>query len=674
MKNQKTIRSNIVAKFFSSLVFVASAFCTIFCIACIFFLTLFNAFDSSRNAAINTMRDVLYESICRNYCDDAIELCVFGNRNPSFFNDTNFRFRVVTDTGLVMMESNGYSSQNGLSIMERSFSYPVEYRIYATDPDTLMQTLRQYDDYSVTEGETAYEGVGILTKTYTIKCYVDSQLQYSDQFSFINDFVTIIYDLRFVVILAAIAGVLLSIMSFVFLMAAAGYHENSDGPTLIWFDKIFFEFIPLALFGIGVLELLILDEFGYLSFSAVICLGFMILFDLIVLLASFVTLAARFRCRSFWKTTLIFTILRGIFLLFKKLFNAFVKLASYIPSIWRVVVSMCVVLLVEFILLLASGYEALLCIFIIEKLVLIPVAIYYAIVLQKLEATGNKIANGDMNTTIDTTFFFGTARKQGQNLNNIKLGISNAVEDKMKSERFKTELITNVSHDIKTPLTSIVNYVDLLSKEDLQNETAKEYIEIISKHSNRLKNLVVDLVDASKASSGVIQLNMSPMNIDVLLEQIAGEYSEKLMSNNLDLIMRKPDESIQIMADGQRLYRVFDNMMNNIYKYALSGTRVYLLLEKTNDKAVISFKNISATELDMSAGDLMERFVRGDKSRNTEGSGLGLSIAESLVTLQKGEFNIQLDGDLFKVVITFPILEGGVTNSKNNAMNDTLPT
>ena len=199
--------------------------------------------------------------------------------------------------------------------------------------------------------------------------------------------------------------------------------------------------------------------------------------------------------------------------------------------------------------------------------------------------------------------------------------------------------------------------MDLLNKEDLQNETAKEYIQIISKNSDRLKKLVVDLVDASKASSGVLKLDMQPMKIDVLLEQITGEYVERLLANNLELIMRKPEESIQIMADGQRIYRVFDNLLNNICKYALPNTRVYLLLEKQEDKAVISFKNISATELDISANDLMERFVRGDKSRNTEGSGLGLSIAESLTKLQNGDFRIQLDGDLFKIIITFPVIE-----------------
>ena len=393
------------------------------------------------------------------------------------------------------------------------------------------------------------------------------------------------------------------------------------------------------------------------SISAAIWSVFIVLVDITLMLLVCMSLVARIRCKSFWKTTLVYTILRTIFLLFKKMFTFFIKVLSYVPALWRLIFAVALFCIIEFILLLVWGIEDVVILFVLEKMVFIPVIFYVALVLYKLENTGKQLASGDMTATVDTRYFVGTLKKQGNHLNSIKLGISQAVEDKMKSERFKTELITNVSHDIKTPLTSIINYVDLLDKEDLQNETAKEYIKIISKHSDRLKKLVVDLVDASKASSGVLKLNMQPMKIDVLLEQIAGEYTERLAENNLELIMRKPGESIHIMADGQRIYRVFDNLMNNIYKYALPGTRVYLLLEKEENKAFISFKNISASELDMSANDLMERFVRGDKSRNTEGSGLGLSIAESLTRLQNGEFRIQLDGDLFKIVISFPIIE-----------------
>jgi signal transduction histidine kinase len=304
------------------------------------------------------------------------------------------------------------------------------------------------------------------------------------------------------------------------------------------------------------------------------------------------------------------------------------------------------------------GTDDIFVLFFFEKIVFIPLIFYVAYMLYKLEETSKKITQGDMTATVDTKYFLGTFKKQGENLNSIKLGIASAVEDKMKSERFKTELITNVSHDIKTPLTSIINYVDLLNKEDLQNETDKEYIQIISKNSDRLKKLVVDLVDASKASSGVLKLDMQPMKIDVLLEQIAGEYVERLSENNLELIMRKPEESIEIMADGQRIYRVFDNLMNNICKYAQPNTRVYINLEATKEEVYITFRNTSKYPLNITSEELMERFVRGDESRHTEGSGLGLSIAQSLMELMRGKFDLFVDGDLFKVVLTFKRVNG----------------
>ena len=637
MKNAKTIQSSLLAKFFGGLVFVLSAFITLFSFGCIIFLTSFGAFDSSRDAAINSMRDSLYYSVCHNYCNDALDLCVFGGKNTNIFDDTNFRFRVVSDSGVVTMTSKKLSDGQYIYQTSFSFPYPIEYA----------------------EPELNEDGVvyGIVTKNYVIEGYVDGNLVKCDQFSLINDFVNIIYELRFINIFITILGAFATIASFVFLMCSAGYRNNSETPQLTWFDKIYMEFIVGALILLGIGEFFLLDGISVFSISITIRGLFTLLLDVTLMLLVCMSLAVRLRCKSFLKTTLIFTILRGIFLLLKKLFTFFLKVISYIPSLWQLIFTVALFCVVEFILLLLWGLDDIIFLFILEKMVFIPAIFYVALVFKKLEEASKLIASGDMSTTVDTRYFLGSLRKQGEHLNSVKLGISQAVEDKMKSERFKTELITNVSHDIKTPLTSIINYVDLLDKEDLHNETAKEYIQIISKHSDRLKKLVVDLVDASKASSGVIQLNMQPLKIDVLLEQIAGEYTERLSDNQLELIMRKPEECIHIMADGQRIYRVFDNLMSNICKYALPGTRVYLLLEKIENKAEISFKNISATELDMSASELMERFVRGDKSRNTEGSGLGLSIAESLVTLQKGDFRIQLDGDLFKIVISFPIIE-----------------
>jgi signal transduction histidine kinase len=217
-------------------------------------------------------------------------------------------------------------------------------------------------------------------------------------------------------------------------------------------------------------------------------------------------------------------------------------------------------------------------------------------------------------------------------------------------------LITNVSHDIKTPLTSIINYTDLISKEPCENEKIKEYTAVLTRQSERLKKLIEDLIEASKASTGNLEVILSPCEVNVLLSQAVGEYEEKFQQQDLQLIVKQPEHPVRIMADGRRIWRVFDNLLNNICKYAQSGTRVYLDLLETEEDVEIVFKNTSAQALNISADELKERFVRGDSSRNTEGNGLGLSIAQSLIELQKGTMDLQVDGDLFKVVLIFPKL------------------
>lgn len=223
----------------------------------------------------------------------------------------------------------------------------------------------------------------------------------------------------------------------------------------------------------------------------------------------------------------------------------------------------------------------------------------------------------------------------------------------MKSERFRTELITNVSHDIKTPLTSIINYVDLLQKEDIDNEKVREYLDVLDRQSSRLKKLIQDLLEASKASTGSINVELEELDAAVMLSQVAGEYKEKFEKNNLDLIIKNDVTPVMIQADGRHLWRVFDNLMNNINKYAQPGTRVYIDIIPKDSGAIITFKNVSATPLNISSDELKERFVRGDSSRNTEGSGLGLSIAESLMKLMNGTLELTVDGDLFKVTLEF---------------------
>ena len=234
-------------------------------------------------------------------------------------------------------------------------------------------------------------------------------------------------------------------------------------------------------------------------------------------------------------------------------------------------------------------------------------------------------------------------------INDISNGFENAIQDRMRSERLKAELITNVSHDIKTPLTSIINYVDLLKQEDIQNEKAKEYIGILENKSQRLKKLTEDLVEASKVSTGNISLNLEKINVVQLIKQALGEFEDKFKNRGLDIILDSNDNHIVIKADNRYMYRIIENLFSNITKYALENSRVYVDIKKTQKSVIIEMKNISKDRLNITADELMQRFVRGDKSRTTEGSGLGISIAQNLTELQGGEFRLKLDGDLFKV-------------------------
>ena len=260
------------------------------------------------------------------------------------------------------------------------------------------------------------------------------------------------------------------------------------------------------------------------------------------------------------------------------------------------------------------------------------------------------IYNGKNNVYVNEDELQGILKEMAIYVNDISGGFSNAIEESLKSERLKTELITNVSHDIKTPLTSIINYVDLLKKENIENEKVKEYIDILDKKSQRLKKLTEDLVEASKASSGNVKLNIEEINIKELINQTIGEFKDKFEEKGLTIETTMPDQELIIKADNRYIYRIIENLFSNVTKYAQENSRVYIDIEKNKESKVkISIKNISKEKLNISSDELMQRFVRGDKSRYTEGSGLGLSIAKSLTELQKGKFDIKIDGDLFRV-------------------------
>ena len=285
----------------------------------------------------------------------------------------------------------------------------------------------------------------------------------------------------------------------------------------------------------------------------------------------------------------------------------------------------------------------------------LALACWWTISFRRLRTGARAMAEGDLENRVDTHRMPPDLREHGEDLNNISMGLSAAVDEKMKSERFKAELITNVSHDLKTPLTSIINYVNLLRATDQTDPKALEYIDVLDRKSQRLKKLTEDLVEASKASTGVLKVEREKIGMEQLIDQALGEWEEKLEAQSLSIVKLLPEGETWVYADGRHLWRVIDNLLSNCSKYAMEGTRVYLELTRGKGQAALSVKNVSREAITVPADRLMERFVRGEESRNTEGSGLGLSIARSLTELQGGTFQLTADGDLFKATVTLPL-------------------
>ncbi|MBQ7398429.1 MAG: sensor histidine kinase, partial [Clostridia bacterium] len=278
-----------------------------------------------------------------------------------------------------------------------------------------------------------------------------------------------------------------------------------------------------------------------------------------------------------------------------------------------------------------------------------------ALIMRRLQAGGQALAKGDLQYKIDESHMPSDFKEHARDLNSISEGMSRAVEERMKSEHFRTELISNVSHDIKTPLTTIISYINLLQQEKFESEAAGKYLATLDRQSTRLKKLMEDLLEISKASTGNMSIVPAPCELEVLLSQALGEYEERMAKADLIPVLHIASPSPVILADGQLLWRVFDNLLSNAVKYAMPGTRVYLDLTQEEGYATLLFRNISKEELNVPAADLLERFVRGDRSRHSEGSGLGLSIAQSLTELMGGELSLDIDGDLFKVSLRFPL-------------------
>jgi signal transduction histidine kinase len=404
------------------------------------------------------------------------------------------------------------------------------------------------------------------------------------------------------------------------------------------------------------------------------------------------SLAVRIKLGGWWKNTVCFmlicliwkavkwlwsllirilgALLRGI----RKVFGFFRDLIRGIPTIWKGMLVIAVISFAELVLYESSRYdgESVFIAWFVLHLITIPAGMYILLMDLRLKKGADALAAGDLSNQIDSKYMIADYRAHAKSLNSIGEGLARAVEQRTKSERFRTELITNVSHDIKTPLTSIINYSELIGKvlDSAENggetdnsgeaavdtEKLREYSGVLGRQSDKLKRLLDDLVEASKASTGNLDVQLAPCDAAVFVDQAEGEYSEKLSAAGLALITSKPQTPVRIMADGRRMWRVFDNLINNACKYSQPGTRVYLSLDTGGQEAVFTLRSTSREPLNISADELMERFVRGDRSRSSEGSGLGLSIARSLTELQKGSFGIAVDGDLFKAVLRFPLL------------------
>ena len=456
---------------------------------------------------------------------------------------------------------------------------------------------------------------------------------------------------------APIYGIILSLILLaiiaVYLFWAIGHKEGKNGIDLNTIDNIPYEILAIICIVIATMFLSILANMGGTVDYIILIVGLICYFVCYAACAVMgVTTIKRIKAKKFFKSFLTYRIIRWIVNKIRKVINAFQEKTSENRKLFWYYIGFLAVS-VMLISLSVTGIAVIL-------LIAFWVWAYYKlkeyiIKQEKIKNALKSIYEGKTDIKLEPGELKGVLKEMAIYVNDIAGGFSNAIQESLKSERLKTELITNVSHDIKTPLTSIINYVDLLKKEDIKDEKVKEYIDILEQKSQRLKKLIEDLVEASKVSSGNVKLNIEAISIKELFQQTIGEFKDRFEEKGLKIEVQMPNEGAKVKADSRYLYRVIENLFSNITKYALENSRVYIDVKegKKNKEGKetfhISIKNISKEKLNISSDELMQRFVRGDRARHTEGSGLGLSIAKSLTELQGGKFDITIDGDLFKV-------------------------
>lgn len=575
---------------------------------------------------------------------------------------------------------------------------PITYITY--QEDVLSEDISEVR--TTTEINVAQEEV-VEEKNVRIVLYVNKYLPYVDEYYHIRQIESWLHSYAYQFPVVAVVAILATLFCFIFLMCSAGHRNEltvgsdevpmkdgigtpidsseaaASGSTgtealamternQIYSDVlqgIYLDVLLALLIGILVVITLVASNIvgGYSSLIKSFWINGIVVTVWAMLTAFFGTLfcmelAVRIKRGGFLKHTLIYTVLRLAGRCIKAVVHGILAvLCSFhvlIPSLAAfAALSVC-----EFIGLLLWGEVELFVVWCFERILIIAVICYFGLARGKLRKAGRALAEGNLSYHVDTSKLILGLKEHGNDLNNIGEGMAKAVSERMKSEHLKTELISNVSHDLKTPLTSIINYSDLLGQAVTEPEKVREYTEVLHRQSVRLKKLLDDLLEVSKASTGNLSTDLTPCDVNVLIMQTTGEYEQRFAEKKLELILGEPKQDVHIMADNRHLFRIFDNLLGNIYKYAQPGTRVYLNVENEDKKVRIIFRNMSEYPLNINGEELMERFVRGDKSRHKEGNGLGLSIAMSLAQLQDGSLKIITDGDLFKAVLEFPMQQG----------------
>lgn len=585
--------------------------------------------------------------------------------------NSNFAFWVKYDDGTV--DTNIEEEMLGTQPYEAFNASLIGEVRYATEGYTVQSDLAYTNRYYIDKLEQ------VLAKNdggVELHLGVMSTMGAKDLFSYSMEKYELARKLNPVMTVVGISGILGALFCSVFLTAAAGHKRGVDGVALMPFDKWYTEISLFLCCAAGIIILLAANELmwmaaGWHEYFAYAAVAGIFLLEYVVLVFSAGSLIRRLKAGIIWKNSFF----RAVCISFGRGLSKAYKIGRQLY--WerkissKIIVSYlfvftCSTLLELFIFIcLQNLYDTLMLIIFISAFILLAglnLTAMYMIVKTGIETVkitegAERIANGDLNYKLDMAVYNEGSKRLVRAVNNMSNGLAEAVEKSIKDERTKTDLITNVSHDIKTPLTSIINYVELLKRENIKDEKVQSYIEVLDSKSQRLKTLTEDLVEASKLSSGNVVLMIEKIDIVELVNQTNGEFMEKFSMKNLSIVAKLPDHPVFVEADGRRLWRVLENLYNNVAKYAMEKTRVYVSILHESGKAFFIIKNISENPLNIQSEELTERFIRGDISRSTEGSGLGLSIAKSLTELMKGSFAIYLDGDLFRVTLTFPVKE-----------------